>query len=307
LKQFSPPGFELKSSYQPNTLWGMGSAVLLAIAVAIAIRYSEPEHAQGVLTVTSPHADPAVRVTEPDKGQPLPARRWYGIDPYQAVHSGFAGFNGYKIVSDAPEPSRAKPPRVFTHEPAPFVPDTTLSYSDLLADTGAGVYSPTTAELLPQDTNASPQAPAVNREVEVVSKIPPKVPWLAQENERGGYVEILVYIDRDGAPKPYATSAQDISDSSGFFLDFVTKDGLDARLRFYVDSDNVANTCMYLVVKEDPREYGFAKSLTDVLPQWHFRPKIRNNAPVGTFVRIGFHFCDPKRNPNCVQLKLISS
>jgi hypothetical protein len=245
-------------------------------------------------------------VVDPDKSAPREARRSYSLNPYERQHKGFLGFRGFHVIDESPEQPPVQPPRVSTRDLNVLELDTALSYSDLESDTGIGVYEPQIADYLPEDADTSPGA-AVNRDVELIAKVLPKVPFMAKENNRVGYVEVLLYVDSTGAVSPYAAAPQPLNDSSGLCLEFVMKDGRTARLRFYVDSNDAVNTCQYLVVKEDPREYGFAKNLTDVLPGWVFSPKIKDSRPVGTFVRICFHFCDQRKELDCFRLFLINS
>jgi hypothetical protein len=228
------------------------------------------------------------------------------LNPYERQHKGFMGFLGFHVIDETPEQLPVEPPRVSTRDLTVADLDTALSYSDYESDTGIGVYDPQITDYLPEDVDMSPRA-TVNRDVELIANTLPEVPWIAKENQRGGYVEVLVYIDSTGKARPYAAAPQPPNDTSGFFLDFVMKNGQNARLRFFVDANDDVNSCQYLVVKEDPREYGFARNLTDVLPKWVFSPKISDSRPVGAFVRIGFHYCDPKKEPDCRRLLLISS
>ncbi len=303
---FSAIGFELKEKYQRNMLMALGIVTGLALVVAVGIKYLGPLQLRDEVVSKSAQPDLTVQVAVPDDGAFTAARQSNGLNPYEKQHKGFAGFRGYTIIPDVPMLAKVKPSKVIPHLQARINVDTNLSYSQIDIDTESGEFSPETADFLPDDVDALPRR-VVNREIEVIAKTPPKIPFMALENNRGGFVEVLMYVDSTGAMRPYAAVSQPLSDSSGFFLDFVMKDGKSARLRFFVDSNEVVNTCQYLVIKEEPREYGFAKNLTAVLPSWVFSPKIKDNRPVGAFVRVEFHYCDPKDEPDCVQLVLIHS
>lgn len=305
-KTFPAIGYELKAKYQRNMLLSMGVVTINALLLALGIKFGGATQPHDEAAVSNPQSDLTVEVVEPDMGESRPARQSHGLNPYEGTHKGFAGFTGYKIIPDVPTLAKVVLPQVITNKPDPIIVDTTFSYANIEDDTEVVELGSPVADYLPNDIDGLPKR-VVNREVELITNTLPDVPWIAKENDRGGYVEVLMYIDSTGKTRPYSAVAQSLNDSTGFFLDFVTKDGRSARLRFFVSPVADSNTCQYLVVKEEPRDYGFAKNLTDVLPKWVFSPKVEGNRPVGTFVRVAFNFCDSKTEMDCQRFALIRS
>ncbi|MEW5796882.1 MAG: hypothetical protein AB1772_11055 [Candidatus Zixiibacteriota bacterium] len=301
---FSAIGYDLKSKYQRNMLVSLGIVTGLAVVLAVGVMFSQPVQSVRETEVT-PQADRTVQVVEPDHGESMAARRSHGLNPYQGKHKGFAGFRGYNIIPDAPAMVHVQLPKLVTRDVVPTDADLPLDSIGSKNDT-ISEYAQDLTDYLPEDADMVPKR-VVNREVELVTNVLPDVPWLAKDRDREGYVEVLMYVDSTGKSSPYSVTPQALDDSSGFFLDCVTKDGQTTRLHFFVNPVIDSNTLQYLIIKEEPREYGFAKNLTDVLPRWVFSPKIKDNQPVGTFVKIGFHYCDLEKDLDCMRITLIRS
>lgn len=305
-----PPGFEMKQCYQPNMWKGLGAAVFVAVVTGVILRWPSGSLPPAASDPMQKRAVNNVHVAQVEKPVEKAKQQFGGLNPYQQQHQGFAGMNGYKIVRDAPEVRPEARPKVYAIDPAtPVSSNDTVSYADVLSDdVGIGFPSVDVPDVVdsPVDTAVLKYA---NQPLELISRKLPEIPWLAQENEREGHVEVLIYVDANGKPAPYAFRATTLQDSSGaYFLDVRTSKGAEARLSFFVDTAGKANELLCLVIKEEPTDYSFAKNLTAVLPEWTFKPRIVNSKPVGSFVIVGFNYCVPSKHPEgCPEITLSST
>lgn len=302
-----PPGFELKRCHQPNMLKALGSVTFVAIAIGITMRLTDSGVPQSTMDPAKRRAENQVHVSQVEKPVEKARQQFGSLNPYQKQHQGFAGFNGYKVTHDAPEVRPEKPPKVYALKPSELaVPSDDASYADVPGDSiGIGLPTLDTAELLPPVIDTFTQKYA-NQPLELISKKPPVIPWLAQDNEREGRVDVLIYVDTEGKPALYAYRPSVAeTDANDFSIDVILKNKQKARLSFYVDPENKENQLLCLVVKEDPTDYSFADNLTAVLPEWRFRPRIVNSKPVGTFVIVSFNYCIASKHPEgCPEITL---
>jgi hypothetical protein len=296
---FYPPGFELKRQYQKNILIGMASSILLAFAFSIFIFLSEdqnsiPSAIKGVsLSDSTIHFDKSIPIANPK-----PARRKINtLNPFDAVHKGFSGFNGYNVVRDFYEPNmEIKPPKIYTHELFTVVQESVLSYSSIEGlDTEISIspYLDNVA-LLPDSMNDS----VTNMGPGIIFREEPTVPFIARERKIEGIVEVLMYIDALGVPSPF--SARPVTNSNSqnnYQLDIRMKDGRLSHLEFFIDPIQKNNTLMNLVLKEEPESFFFADKLTKALPEWRFRPRIVKGKPKGSFAVLRYMFFEPSKHP----------
>lgn len=305
-----PPGFEMKQCYQPNMLKSIGVVTFIAIVTGVVIRMSSSSLPQAAGDPAKRRAENQVHVSQTEKPVEKARQQFGGLNPYQKQHQGFAGFNGYKIAHDAPEVRPEKPPTVYALKPTDAgIQSDVTSYADVPGDSvGIGLPTLDSFDAIPPAADTVTQKFA-NQPLELISRKLPEIPWLAQENEREGHVDVLIYVDEHGKPAPYAFRATTQKDSSGaYFLDVRTSNGEEARLSFFIDSSGTGNDLLCLVIKEEPTEYSFAKNLTAVLPEWTFKPRIVNSKPVGSFVIVGFNYCVPSRHPEgCPEITLSST
>lgn len=301
-----PPGFELKRSYQPNMLWSIGGVAFIAIVTGVIIRMSSSGLPQAAGDSAKRRAENQVHVSQVEKPVEKARQQFGGLNPYQKQHQGFAGFNGYKIARDAPKVRPEKPPKVYALKPTDAtIPSDVASYADIPGDSiGIGMPTIDTFDAIQPEVDTTTQKFA-NQPLELIYRKPPEVPWLAQEREREGRVDVLIYVDADGKPAPYACREA----TPGYFtLDVRLKNKQTAQISFFVDSTNENNQLVCVVMKEDPPEYSFADNLTAVLPEWRFKPRIVNSKPVGSFVIIGFNYCVPSKHPEgCPEITLTPS
>jgi len=167
--------------------------------------------------------------------------------------------------------------KIFMHEPA-YLPDGViqdLNVSDMYF--GGGDYYP--GNYWDNDFGYGSVArhsgtEDINCPLEVIKKQLPEFPGIARIDEKEGFVEVLVHIDIHGRVTPFSCQV---------------KDSTENKLEFFVDDEQ--NDLVFVIFKEDPKGYYFAKNLIDVLPGWVFKPQIEHGVPVDVFVRVKLRYC----------------
>lgn len=108
----------------------------------------------------------------------------------------------------------------------------------------------------------------LNRPINFAYKINPDYPLVALEAGKTGSVQILLYIDIEGRSVKFSEN------KNGYFFD-----------------ENGTNKIPYIILKEEPKDWFFARNTEKVISFWRFTPRIENGRPVGAFLRLTYQFC----------------
>jgi len=271
----------LQTSYQRNYLIGMAVALLLSCLLAIVIKLTD-HFSPGVTDSISLISDTCIVYTDnPGFGYGLKDGLENNRPVRQNIDRHLAGFVNIKPVPDMTlagiEIKHPGKDKIFMHEPA-YLPDGViqdLNVSDMYF--GGGDYYP--GNYWDNDFGYGSVArhsgtEDINCPLEVIKKQLPEFPGIARIDEKEGFVEVLVHIDIHGRVTPFSCQV---------------KDSTENKLEFFVDDEQ--NDLVFVIFKEDPKGYYFAKNLIDVLPGWVFKPQIEHGVPVDVFVRVKLRYC----------------
>jgi len=271
------PGQEQKVAYQKSMLIAIGFEVVVVVVVVVAFKFNKPQPLPEKVISTSSQM---VRVVEPDKGQSKPARS-IGYNPYAQQHTGFMGFKGFHVISDAPEPLPIRPHKVFVNAPIPLGSDTIESYSDIEGD-GTGVYPPGDYVLIEpkkaESTIVSDSIVIVPCNVLVAVK--PEYPFVAQDAGKEGVAAIIVCIDETGKVSLFSDEIK-----QSFSKQHLQVENMSFKV------DGTKRLFNYVVKDEKPDGYFFAKKVAEILPQWSFAPSMVKGQPVKSLIVIAHAFC----------------
>ena len=298
----------MKATYQRNLLVAnvivMGVICVAATALVIVERLDDAVAWGGQIYGSRRHDADSIVVREEHRA----VRALPSLNPSGRRHDGFLGLVTLRTPEIEP-PAVAVPASALGIANQPAMTDDTEIYTgdSLIIGTGAGdllmeeemmVYD-TEVEIEPEDTTCKP----TDLPVRVVHKVSPKVPPLAEWNEKEGYVEVLLLVDSAGKPGHFSCRNKDGDSGAAvvFELEAVLKNNDRARLQFYVNPHQ--NDLLYVSLEERPREYHFADYLLEVLPEWRFAPAIREGRPVASFVIIQYRFC-LSGDPDCQEYLL---
>lgn len=216
------------------------------------------------------------------------------LNPYARNHDGFLGFIRLEPKMTLPEPVVIPQP-VYTDETdIDDIPDLGIASYALEEGNDTGVFLPELVDIPPHqfvDESAKQDTTLFSRPVMVIHKIQPDVPPVAEMNEKEGYVEILMLVDKQGNPGNFFCRTPTDEDVAGPVLELtvVLKNNSHATLQFFINDHD--NTLRYVIIEERPKDYYFADYLLKVLPQWRFAPAIKDGQPVESFVLVQYHFC----------------
>lgn len=289
---------ELQVRYQRNMLLGMVSATALLVALAITLgQLGRPpaaeSHAPEITEQQPPVSDGSDDRTV-QSGGPAPSM----LNPYATVHAGFLGFRDLTPQSHnaAAIHIRAVDNRVSYL--------TVEAFGSIAVDPemmAGEVYGSDWFTPGGSSNPAGDELRAVNRQVEVIHRVRPKVPPVAQWDGRVGIVEVLLLVDVHGRARWFSCAGSSRTPPSvpSFELAVARTDRDPAVLTFFVDPN--ANDLLYLLLDERPSGYHFADYLLHVLPEWRFSPAVVDGQPVDRFVILEYRFCAPD-NPECDEL-----
>lgn len=292
---------DLQKVYQRNMLWALMLTLVLAILCCLwtLTLPPEPSAVEGFagkrpLSTQLENRDDLSSGVVAGTGVPL------AMNPYVGRHAGFLGFANLR-------------PRQRSHHVSlitPAMPSPDLFSSDGPSVLLGGLKSIETAHIAGQPVGPSSDqsgffidttVDAPTRPVRLIHVVHPRVPPIAQWNEKEGYVEVLLLVDRTGMPRRFSCRANPPDAPPGPVFEIETRatGRQPARLQFYVALRD--NSLLYVRLTEEPREYHFADYLLEVLPHWRFAPAIRDGQPVEQFVVVQYWYCDPD-DPNCREI-----
>ncbi|MCB1058854.1 MAG: energy transducer TonB [Calditrichaeota bacterium] len=74
------------------------------------------------------------------------------------------------------------------------------------------------------------------------------------------------------------------------------KNGIKGFVLVGIHVDSSGHVAEWKILQEEPKGYGFAKAVEDVLPTWQFEPALQGNKPTSTWITIPFKFRLPKKD-----------
>lgn len=271
----------LQTSYQRNYLKSMAIASLLSCFLAIVIKLTD-HYSSNIRDSISIISDTCI-VYNDNSGFGYGLKESFESTRRirQNIDRQFAGFVNIKPIPDMTvsgiEIKHQGKDKIFMHELA-SLPDDNIQ--DLnLSDAGPGTNVSYPGNYWDNDFGygpgiKNPGTEDINCPLEVIKKQLPEFPGIARIDEKEGYVEVLVHIDINGRVTPFSCKV---------------KDSTEDKLEFFVDDEQ--NNLVFVIFKEDPKGYYFAKNLVEVLPGWVFKPQIEHGVPVDVFVRVKLRYC----------------
>ncbi|HWR83796.1 MAG TPA: hypothetical protein VN285_10860 [Candidatus Deferrimicrobium sp.] len=308
----------MQAEYQSNMLDGMLTAVIIGFLCAVFLDAERPASTGA----TAQTADLQVTESMLDNTPVQPA--WHSENGWTlpAKHEGFLGFTGLKVVPEQrPELLQVSPMPVYTLAAPPLPGDDVPSFAPNEGGTGedtiggcdgiaiSGFDGPLYIDeraISIFDLALGPEhGESVKQNVRLVRKVDPEVPELAQQYGREGEVDVLLYIDAAGQATPFSAHIDTWDQAAPYverpgqssnaletqYFSCRWHNGDSAQLKVYIDSCSSHNELPNLVLRENPKQYGFAINLLDVLPKWRFAPAVDDRQPVGQFVIIKFRYC----------------
>ena len=300
-------GIAARASYQRSYIPAYLLIGAVVVVLAFGLRSGEPT----IVTLSDARLITVADMYVPNKetadtSETLPGAK-QNVPQLVKHGTGFLGFRDLRPDNvDLLDPSTPILSDIYAVDlTATYIPEDPISFSPVEGDEDTVVIPDDADYVWTEFEKVSDDRPeSVNHGVVLIHKVSPAVPPSAEMMGIGGYVEILMLIDKDGNPANYSVRQEDLAYTyPEFHLDCVLDDGTKAILEFYVDAQN--NELRYVTIKDDPKEFKFAKYVLEVLPEWRFAPAIRNSEPVDAFVRVGINFCLPN-DEDCEEIILIS-
>lgn len=269
---YNPYGaYELKRSYQRNlTLATLSVLGLVAVILGISWAAGGLDRDE-MVTITRRDVDRTVHVTTAMMQPPKPVKRSVTAPkPKQPKDLGIT--DKIQVAPDAPEPMPIDSQLVYS-DTSTASGDSVQSYSDLIGDSGVGVYPPASLPVATPDTQSVVPC-------SVILAVPPEYPWVARERKKEGVAGLIVCIDETGKVSLFPDDV-----TKAFQAKHLTVEKASAKV------DGQKRTFNYVVTMEDPPGWFFAKKVADILPQWVFAPSTVDGQVVKSLVPIGHAFC----------------
>lgn len=264
---------EMKRLYQRNLLFANLTLIVLVLLIGVGISLYHRLNPHDSIAVSQHDIDQTVRVMTLVLQPPQPVKRHVTArKPEAPMPLGL--LDNIQATPDAPEPLPLDTSLVYsTAENAAEFDTSEQSYSDLVGETGIGMFPPA---YLPDTT---PDEPA-DVVCSVLVAVPPEYPWVAREQHKEGAAGIIVCIDEDGKVTLFS---EEIAEA------FRAKDLAVRKMSVRVNGNR--HQFNYVVTYEEPSGFFFAEKVAEVLPRWVFAPSIVDGQPTRTLLPIGHAFC----------------
>ena len=260
----------MKQKYQRNLLCGIGSVVVLSLLVTGGITLYDAHNQQMTATIEPADVDRSVHILRMMEDWPKPVER-HVTAPNPEGPKNMEWFNDVRTTPDAQEPPPFDTSLVYS-DTATFGDGSVQSFSDLVCDTGVGIY---------------PSAPEPSLVVEpvivpcsVLVAVSPEYPWVARERSKEGAAGIIVCIDESGKVTLFPGDVADAFRARNLSVEMMS-----------IKVDGQRRQFNYVVTYEEPSGWFFAKKVAEVLPTWVFEPSTIDGQVVKSLIPIGHAFC----------------
>jgi len=222
-------------------------------------------------TVKEVRINPETKPSDTVMAAKTSATKW---KPYPQ-HEGFAGFDGYNVISDVtieftPPPIEA--PEVYSKLDIGDDSDI-FSFSPIEGD-DTGIYVP--EEYVYDMEDGVLEEEPVNIALDVIYHEDPEYPLIAKDEGEQGKVSLLIFVDETGNVSvfPEETTAKNYTIQTKKY----TVDGRKGEFD-------------YVVAFEDSPGWFFVEKLLEVLPRWKFRPEIVDGQVASNFLVVTYNYC----------------
>jgi hypothetical protein len=259
----------MKQKYQRNMLCAIGIVATLSLLLAVAVTLNNSHNQHDAVTIAQADMDRSVHILRMMTERPKPVER-HVTAPKPEAPRDLGLLDDIRTTPDAPEQIPFDSTVIFTDVPIGD-PDTIQSYSELIGDTGVGIYPSA-----PQESVAEPEVAPCS----VLVAVPPEYPWVAREQRKEGVVGIIVCVDESGRVTLFPEEIIEQFTARQLAVETMS-----------VKVDEQKRKFNYVVTYEEPSGWFFAKKVEEVLPRWVFQPSTLDGQAVKSLIPIGHAFC----------------
>lgn len=267
---YNPYGaFELKRNYQRNLIFANVSVLALVVLIVGAIWLKDWLDDQDMVTIPLRNTDSSIHVIIVNMTPPKPVKR-HVTAPKPEQPKDLGVLDKIQVTPDAPDPAPFDSTKVFTDRAAPHDQGTIQSYSDLVSDTGTGIIP---SAYQPPDT--TPDGPSI-MPCSVLIATEPEYPYFARAKGKEGEVVIIICIDESGKLSLFPEDLIEVQRENRRSVEKL-RVILDGNEQLFTvekmtgkDKNGQKLQFNYVVTKEQPDGWFFARKLEEVLPKWEF-------------------------------------